>query len=51
MTTNDQFEDCIVRVFLRKPPKNWIYIEEELEGDISMLFELNFTHIKFVLEA
>ncbi|CAG8502059.1 8838_t:CDS:2, partial [Racocetra persica] len=51
VTTNDQFEDCIVQVFLRKPPENWVYIEEGLEGDILMLFELNFTHIKFVLEA
>ncbi|CAG8744019.1 10655_t:CDS:2, partial [Dentiscutata erythropus] len=29
--TNDQFEDCVVRVFLRKPPENWVYVEEGLE--------------------
>ncbi|CAG8605100.1 7312_t:CDS:1, partial [Scutellospora calospora] len=50
-TTNDQFEDCIVRVFLRKPPEKWVYVEERLQGDVSMLFELNFTHIKFVLDV
>uniref|UniRef100_U9T4T2 Uncharacterized protein n=1 Tax=Rhizophagus irregularis (strain DAOM 181602 / DAOM 197198 / MUCL 43194) TaxID=747089 RepID=U9T4T2_RHIID len=49
--TNEQFESYGVQVFLRKPPEKWVYVEEGLEGDISMLFELKFTHIKFVLEA
>ncbi len=31
--------------------KKWIYIEEGLQGDVSILFELNFTYIKFVLEV
>ncbi|CAG8604645.1 19131_t:CDS:2, partial [Racocetra fulgida] len=42
---------CIVRVFLRKPPEKWVYVEEGLQGDVSILFELNFTHIKFVLDV
>ncbi|CAG8745957.1 11526_t:CDS:2, partial [Rhizophagus irregularis] len=33
------------------PPEKWVYVEEGLQGDVSMLFELNFTHIKFILEA
>ncbi|CAG8755590.1 14608_t:CDS:2, partial [Rhizophagus irregularis] len=50
--TNNQFKNLGgIQVFLRKLPKKWIYVEEELQGDISMLFELNFTHIKFILEA
>ncbi|PKC12150.1 hypothetical protein RhiirA5_412218 [Rhizophagus irregularis] len=51
-STNNQFKNLGgIQVFLRKLPKKWIYVEEELQGDISMLFELNFTHIKFILEA
>uniref|UniRef100_U9SWB3 Uncharacterized protein n=1 Tax=Rhizophagus irregularis (strain DAOM 181602 / DAOM 197198 / MUCL 43194) TaxID=747089 RepID=U9SWB3_RHIID len=52
IATNNQFKNLGgIQVFLRKLPKKWIYVEEELQGDISMLFELNFTHIKFILEA
>jgi hypothetical protein len=52
LTTNNQFESLGgVQVFLRKPPEKWVYVEEGLQGDVSMIFELNFTHIKFVLEA
>ena len=52
LAINNQFE-CLgnTEVFLRKPPEKWVYVEDGLEGDISMLFELNFTHIKFILEA
>src|ERR1044071_795346 len=51
--TSDQFESCgvHVQVFLRKPPEKWVYVEEGLQGDTMMLFELKFTHIKFVLEV
>ncbi len=50
--TNDQFESWeSVQVFLRKPPEKWVYVEEGLQGDVTMLFELKFTHIKFVLEV
>lgn len=50
--TNNQFENIGgIQVFLRKPPEKWVYVEEGLQGDVSMLFELNFTHIKFILEA
>src|SRR5581483_805065 len=52
LATNNQFESLGgVQVFLRKPPEKWVYVEEGLQGDVSMIFELNFTHIKFVLEA
>ncbi|CAG8645277.1 828_t:CDS:2 [Cetraspora pellucida] len=34
-----------------KPPEKWVYVEEGLQGDVSMLFELNFTYIKFVLDV
>ncbi|CAI2189661.1 15660_t:CDS:1, partial [Funneliformis geosporum] len=50
--TNNQFESLrSIQVFLRKPPKKWVYVEKELQSDISMLFELGFTHFKFALEA
>src|SRR3954447_5024879 len=52
LATNNQFESLgDIQVFLRKPPEKWVYVEEGLQGDVSMLFELNFTHIKFILEA
>ncbi|UZO20502.1 uncharacterized protein OCT59_012925 [Rhizophagus irregularis] len=52
IATNNQFENLGgIQVFLRKPPEKWVYVEEGLQSDISMLFELNFTHIKFILEA
>ncbi|PKY55858.1 hypothetical protein RhiirA4_475649 [Rhizophagus irregularis] len=49
--TKEQFESYGIQVFLRKPPEKWVYVEEGLNGDIKMLFELKFTHIKFVLEV
>ncbi|PKC07009.1 hypothetical protein RhiirA5_418782 [Rhizophagus irregularis] len=52
IATNNQFENLGgIQVFLKKPPEKWVYVEEGLQGDVSMLFELNFTHIKFILEA
>ena len=52
IATNNQFKNLGgIQVFLRKPPEKWVYVEEGLQGDVSMLFELNFTHIKFILEA
>ncbi|CAG8582105.1 15847_t:CDS:10, partial [Gigaspora rosea] len=35
-TTNDQFEDCVVRVFLKRSPENWVYIKEGLEAETSV---------------
>ncbi|GBC04424.1 hypothetical protein RclHR1_05680009 [Rhizophagus clarus] len=49
--TNEQFESYGIQMFLRKPSKKWVYVEKGLKGDIKMLFELKFTHIKFVLKA
>ena len=52
LTTNNQFESLGgVQVFLRRPPEKWVYVEEGLQGDVSIIFELNFTYIKFILEV
>ncbi|CAG8595160.1 6140_t:CDS:2, partial [Racocetra persica] len=45
-TTNDQFEDCVVQVFLRKPPENWVYVEEGLEDQYYNLFYDTGKHTK-----